>query len=203
MGTLALGNVACGSKFDLFSTEELAQILRSFLSPSQSQEHIPAHDPQVREIEDALEAPGTTIFLYGDHAPGNTLAQVLAAHRPPDDKSASDKPLKASLVIDEFDEITSDAERSRFTDFIKEIGDRRSPPHFVLCGVSGSVRKLLGAHESCYSTDCARSNPDGRIEVIEMATKDASHGLPHRVHLVSERLFWEMFNDPTFARSLI
>ena len=106
------------------------------------------------------------------------------------------------LVIDEFDAITSEAVRTRFADFIKEIGDRRSPLRFVLCGVSESVRKLLGAHESCYSTDCARPNPDARIEVIESTTPGASHGLPHHVHLVSERLFWEMFNDPTFARSI-
>ncbi|MFZ3266218.1 MAG: hypothetical protein WA172_19585 [Terriglobales bacterium] len=203
MGTLALGYVARGNKADLVSTEDLAQILHSFLSPSQSEQHISPNDPPLREIEDALEAPGTTIFLYGGHAPGDSLAQVLAAHRLPDDKAASDQPVPAPLVIDEFDEITSEAERTRFADFIKEIGNRHSPLHFVLCGVSESVRKLLGAHESCYSTDFAQPSPDARIEVIDSTTPGASHGLPHYVHLVSERLFWEMFNDPTFARSLI
>ncbi len=201
MGTLALGDVARGNTADLVSTGDLAQILHSFLNPSQSQQHISPHDPQVREIEDALEAPGRTIFLYGDRTPGNTLAQVLAAHRLSDNKPAGES-VRTPLVIDEFEAITSEAVRTRFADFIKEIGDRNLPLHFVLCGVSESVRKLLGAHESCYSTDCALPNPDARIEVIKSTTQDA-HGLPHHVHLVSERLFWEMFNDPTFARSLI
>lgn len=227
MSTLALDN-----KADLVSTEDLAQTLHSFLSPTQSQQHISPRHPKVREIEEALESPGITIFLYGDQAPGNTLAQTFAAHRSHGDEPVRDGPvptgcgssstftLKAGhpckgdrkedreedtvLVIDEFDEITSDAERTRFADFIKQIGDRQLPVRFVLCGVSESLKKLLGAHESCYSnTDFTRPIPDTRIEVIEATSPDLSQRLPHYVHLVSERLFWEMFNDPTFARSII
>jgi hypothetical protein len=108
------------------------------------------------------------------------------------------------LVIDEFDEITSEAERTRFADFIRQIGDRNLPLRFVLCGVSESVKKLLGAHESCYSSaDFTRPSPDAKFEVVGTTRQGLSHGSPHYVHLMPERLFREMFNDPTFARSVI
>ena len=223
MSTLALDNLSLDSKADLVSTEDLAQILHSFLSPAQSQQRVSPRDTQVREIEEALEAPGRTIFLYGDRAPGNTLAQTFAAYGLPGDDpvpkgcgSSSTFTVKAGhhrndhrnedivLVIDEFDEITSEAERTRFADFIRQIGDRNLPLRFVLCGVSESVKKLLGAHESCYSTaDFAWPSPDAKFEVVDTTRQGLSHSSPRYVHVVSERLFWEMFNDPTFARSLI
>lgn len=218
MSTLALDNEAV-----LVSTEDLAEMLHSFLSPAQSEQPFPPHDSQVREIAKALDTRGTTIFLYGDRAPRNTLAQTLAAYGFRGDEPAPTecgasrtfrlKPERhrngareeeSVLVIDEFDEIRSEAERSHFADFITQIEDRRLPIRFVLCGVSESVKTLLGADESCYSTaDFARPRPDANVGKIKTTQQGASHALPHYAHLVSERLFWEMFNDPTFARSLI
>jgi hypothetical protein len=220
MSTFVLDNLVLDNKADLVSTEDLAQILHSFLSPAQSQQHFRPRDTQVREIEEALEAPGRTIFLYGDRAPGNTLAQTFAAYGLPGDDAvpkgcSSTFTVKAGhhrndhnedivLVIDQFDEITSEAERTRFADFIQQIGDRNLPLRFVLCGVSESVKTLLKAHESCYSTtDFTWPSREGKVEVVETTRQRLSHGSPHYAHLMPERLFWEMFNDPTFARSLI
>lgn len=202
---------------DLTSIENLAQVLHALLSPpasSQSQEP----EPQVREIEQALDTPGRTIFIYGDLAGGKMQHMRRPGEPVPagtiEPKTALSLVLKGGeerkrdtlVVIDEFDEITGEAERARFADFIKQIEDQRLPIRFVLCGVSESVKKLLGAHESCYG--CIENlelplNTDAKFEVIETSPEGPIKALPHYVHLVSEKLFWEMFNDPTFARSLI
>ena len=207
-------------KTDLASIEDLALILHSLLSPprsGRSQEAVSKRDPQVQEIEQALDAPGRTIFIFGDLAGGKTppLPGEPVADGTIRPKAAFSLVLKAGegrkedtlMVIDEFDEITAAADRPRFADFIKQIEERSLPIRFVLCGVSDSVKKLLGAHESSYhcveDMDLPRMRPEAKFEVIETSTESLGKGSPHYVHLVSEKLFWEMFSDPTFARSLI
>lgn len=54
------------------------------------------------------------------------------------------------VMLDKFDRLTSDAARTQFADFIKEIGDKHVPIRFIFCGVAESMQKLLGAHGSCY-----------------------------------------------------
>jgi hypothetical protein len=119
------------------------------------------------------------------------------------------------VVLDEFDRITSEVERTHFADFIKQIGDQQVPIRFVFCGVSDSMQKLLGAHESCYryleGVELQRLSWEARFEIIENAANALgvivddrprhriaaiSDGFPHYVHLISEKLFWQMFNDP-------
>lgn len=118
------------------------------------------------------------------------------------------------VVLDEFDRLTSDVERTHFADFIKQIGDKHIPVRFVFCGVAESIQKLLGAHESCFryleSVELQRLSWDGRFEIIDTATRALgvtiegrprtriaaiSDGFPHYVHLICEKLFWQMFND--------
>jgi len=119
------------------------------------------------------------------------------------------------VVIDEFDRISRDSERTQFADFIKQIGDRRIPIRFVFCGVSESMQKLLGAHGSCYryleGVELRGLSYDARFEIIDSAAKALgvtvedrprfriaaiSDGFPHYVHLMCEKLFWQMLNDP-------
>jgi len=207
-------------KADLTSIEDLAQILHSLLSPpasNESHEALSSGDPQVQEIEEALDAPGRTVFIFGDVAGGKTPrlpgepvgADTIGPNAPFSLvlKAGEGRKEDTVVVIDEFDETTAEADRTRFAEFIKQIEERRLPIRFVLCGVSESVKKLLGAHESSYhcleDMDLTRTSPDARFEIIETSPKGLSKGSPHYVHLVSEKLFWEMFNDPTFARSLI
>jgi hypothetical protein len=118
------------------------------------------------------------------------------------------------VVIDEFDRIASDEERSHFADFIKQIGDQKITVRFVFCGVGESLDKLLGAHGSCYryleSVELPRLSWDARWEIVDRAAAALkvtvgdrprfriaaiSDGFPHYVHLVCEKLFWEMFED--------
>jgi hypothetical protein len=119
------------------------------------------------------------------------------------------------VVIDEFDQISNNAERSSFADFIKQIGDQRLGVRFIFCGVAQSLEKLLGAHQSCYryieGIELPQLSWDARLAIIDSAAsafdvKVGNHpryriaaisdGFPHYVHLVSEKLFWAMFGDP-------
>jgi hypothetical protein len=197
----ALNHVSPDTEVDLVSSGELAQILQLFFSPVQQNNSQGA--PQLREIEDALEAPGRTIFLYGDRTAGDTLAQILAAHRSP----CNGRNEKTAFVIDEFDELANEVERARFVDFIDQIGERKLPIRFVLCGVSEALTKLLRSHESCYDSidftwQGSGAKTEDEAEPLEAPGRRLGQHSPHHVHLLSERLFWEMFNDPTFARSL-
>jgi uncharacterized protein len=118
------------------------------------------------------------------------------------------------VVIDEFDRIGSDEERTHFADLIKQVGDQQIGVRFIFCGVADSLDKLLGAHESCFrylvGILVARLPWEARWEIIDGAAAAfgitvsdhprfriaaISDGFPHFVHLVSEKLFWEMLND--------
>jgi len=277
------------------SQGEFVASLHRHLSPTapiQSQENLYGRETQVRAIEQALYAPGRTIFIHGDRGVGKTsLAHTVAfAHQSArgepvilactpettfssiirdvvnalqsEDHRASaltqtakvgvgvasyeiehtrhrnaTAPVSAVdlntavaallriaearkneqmvVVIDEFDRITSQAERTHFADFIKQLADQRIGIKFVFCGVAESLEKLLGAHESCYryiaSIQLPRLSWDARWEIIDGAAKALgvvvddhprfriaaiSDGFPHYVHLVCEKLFWEMFDDP-------
>ena len=97
-----------------------------------------------------------------------------------------------------------EAQRAGFVAFIKQIEDRRAPIHLVLCSVSEALRELVAMHESCYDfedreiTDpCTIPEADFTDDVRKVQDPDQSN-----VYLVSEGLLWDMFNDPTFARSL-
>jgi uncharacterized protein len=115
------------------------------------------------------------------------------------------------VVIDEFDRISSDDERTHFADLIKQIGDQQIDIRFIFCGVADSLDKLLGAHESCFrylaGILVSRLPWEARWEIIDGAAAAfgitvndhprfriaaISDGFPHFVHLVSEKLFWEI-----------
>ncbi len=276
--------------------DHFAKVLHANLSPTspiESQEHLYGREKQVRQIEQALYAPGRSIFIYGDRGVGKTsLAQtvayshqsassqpvllacspdatfsglmgdVIAALRGPQQGSrTTTTTLKASIpkvpagievgrthkeeavehslaldlnsaiemllqigklrngentvvVLDEFDRLKNDVERTHFADFIKQIGDKHIPIRFVFCGVAESIQKLLGAHESCFryleGVALERLSWDGRFEIIDTAARALgvtiesrartriaaiSDGFPHYIHLICEKLFWQMFND--------
>jgi Cdc6-like AAA superfamily ATPase len=79
------------------------------------------------------------------------------------------------VVIDEFDQISAESERTRFADFIKQIGDQQLKIRFIFCGVAESLEKLLGAHKSCYryieSIQVMQLSWDDRLSIIDEAAK--------------------------------
>ena len=279
------------------SEKEFATILFANVSPTspiQSEEHLFGRAAQLEVVQQALYAPGRSIFIYGDRGVGKTsLAQTaafshqsathdpiflvceptttfaglmnsgLAAMRNDKPKPSSSTSLNAKvgfkfitveaggkresgqsdkrdplidlndfitalltigeehsgqsivIVIDEFDRIKDEQERTRFADFIKQIGDQVLPFHFIFCGVADSVQKLLGAHASCYryleQINLSNLSYDARYEIIDNVAialgcqiKDPfrhriasiSDGFPHYIHRLCEHIFWQMFRDP-------
>ncbi len=118
------------------------------------------------------------------------------------------------VVIDEFERIRSETDRMLFADFIKQIGDQGVPLKLIFCGVGSSLSDLLDAHHSCYrylaAVELDRLGYDGRLAIID-DTRNAlrldmddttryriakiSDGFPHFVHLICEKLCWEVFQD--------
>ena len=119
------------------------------------------------------------------------------------------------VVVDEFDQISKDAERTCFSDFIKQVGDQQLGIRFLFCGVAESLEKMLGAHKSSHryieGVEVTQLSWEARQAIIDGASKALnvtvgqhprfriaaiSDGFPHYVHLVGEKLFWAMFRDP-------
>ncbi|WP_035355248.1 AAA family ATPase [Edaphobacter aggregans] len=68
------------------SIDQFASILHENVSPTapiQSQEHLFGREKQLQQVQQALYAPGRTVFIYGDRGVGKTsLAQTVAyAHQ--------------------------------------------------------------------------------------------------------------------------
>jgi hypothetical protein len=125
---------------------------------------------------------------------------------------------KVLIVIDEFD-LLPEKEKEPFADLIKQIGDRRIPIQFILCGIGQSLDDLLGAHPSCYryleGISVSRLRFDARLAIIVDSSEALgvdvpepqrfriaaiSDGFPHFVHLICEKLYWELFYDEQVVR---
>jgi hypothetical protein len=117
-------------------------------------------------------------------------------------------------VVDEFERIQSANDRTLFADLIKQLGDQSIPVKLIFCGVGSSLEDLLDTHHSCYryltALPLERLSISGRVEIIDNAlttfgiTMDdstryristISDGFPHFVHLVCEKLFWQVYED--------
>lgn len=118
------------------------------------------------------------------------------------------------IVIDEFERIKAADERMLFADFIKQAGDQSLPIRLIFCGIGSALGDLLDAHHSCYRYITAivleRLGFHPRLEIIARAihafglqVEDTSayriamisDGFPHYVHLITEKLLWEAFQD--------
>jgi len=120
---------------------------------------------------------------------------------------------KALVVVDEFD-LLAEPEKGMFADLIKQIGDQKIPVQFVFCGIGESLDELLGAHGSSYryveGIEVERLRFDARLDIIQKSSfalgvevpepqrfrvAAISDGFPHYVHLICEKLYWELFYD--------
>jgi len=118
------------------------------------------------------------------------------------------------VLIDEFDLIGDVAERGRFADFVKQLGDQSIPIQVIFCGIGSSVTDLFEAHNSSvrylHTIKVERLDYNARWAIIDnaasaigvsvpepMRTRIAiiSDGFPHYIHLVCHALFWEMHYD--------
>jgi hypothetical protein len=148
-------------------------------------------DKLIPELDWALREPGATVLVHGD------LALYLT------EKLAAKSGRVRSSIIHAFDELNVEAQHAGFEAFIRQIADRRAPVHFVLCGVSEALRELVAAHESCYNFGASQTTEPCGISESDFADqpRKAQDADQKNLYLISERLFWDMFNDPTFAGS--
>jgi len=117
------------------------------------------------------------------------------------------------IVIDEFDQIDSENERTLFANFLKDLGDRGVNIKLIFTGVAQSLIKLLGKHESSFrqlhTIGLERLNWSGREEIVKEAVHSfdieidpetvykiakISNGFPYFVHLITEKVLWCAFD---------
>lgn len=122
---------------------------------------------------------------------------------------------EAVIIFDEFDDLASDDDRALFSDFIKQVGDQRIPIKLFFTGIGRALDELLASHHSCYrylaTVDLKPLAWDGRLAIIDTAAAALrisvdsstrfriaaiSDGFPHYVHLICEKLFWAVQDDP-------
>lgn len=120
---------------------------------------------------------------------------------------------QTTVVVDEFDLVTNADEKALFADFIKQLGDQQVPVQFIFCGIGESLDALLGAHPSAYryieAVQVDRLHFEPRWAIIDRSAAAMgvvipkeprfriaaiSDGFPYYVHLICEKLYWEMFN---------
>ena len=124
----------------------------------------------------------------------------------------SEKPI---VVLDEFDRIRSSEERNLFADLLKQLGDKKVPIKFIFTGVAESLDELLGTHGSAIrqleTITLPKMSWDARWSIALNAAKRfgveisrdmcvriaaISDGYPYYVHLITEKLLWQIFDDP-------
>ena len=123
----------------------------------------------------------------------------------------ADKPI---VVLDEFDTIPEQVERSKFAALLKQVGDQDVNLKFIFTGIGSSLDELLGAHQSAYrqleTVPLLKLTWEARREIVVRAAEAfdldvddnvnwriaaVSDGYPHYVHLIAEKMLWEAFTD--------
>lgn len=118
------------------------------------------------------------------------------------------------IIFDEFDQLPSAAERKICADLIKQVSERANI-RFIICGIGSSLEKLIGTHLSAERylspIPLERLTHDARWEIIQSAAKavgveiaypyqirigQISDGFPSYIHLMTEKILWNMFDDP-------
>lgn len=122
------------------------------------------------------------------------------------------------VIIDEFDLIKAPQEQALFANFVKQIADQQINIRLFFCGIADSLDQFFGSHESTYryfhTVKLDRLDFSPRLEIIDAAAEalsvhvddnttrriaKISDGFPHFIHLVCEKLFWIVYNDPRSA----
>jgi hypothetical protein len=110
-------------------------------------------------------------------------------------------------------------DRRLFAAFIKAVGDSAVPIKMFFTGIARSMGELLDAHGSAYryleTIELERLDFESRMEIVEQCARalnvrverttllriaKVSDGFPYYVHLIAEKMFWEMYRDPQPVR---
>lgn len=124
------------------------------------------------------------------------------------------------VIVDEFDQIGEEPVKKHIADLIKQLSDQNIGLRLILCGIGKSLDELIGVHLSTdrylSTIELEKIPHDARWQIITAATqhfqieidKDSlvrigqiSDGYPYYVHLIGEKIFWELFdNDRSASR---
>lgn len=118
------------------------------------------------------------------------------------------------LLIDEFDQIRDNEQIKNFADFMKQVADQDLNARIIYCGIGGNIESLIGEHYSAdryiAPVELQRINVGGLLDIINdvidaMDLKihknmsfricQISDGFPYYVHLLMEKILWEVFDD--------
>lgn len=127
-------------------------------------------------------------------------------------KSMVDKWGSQTIVIDELDLLSNEAEQGKFADLMKQVSDQHVDVKIIFCGIGESAQALLNAHASVdrvlHTTELGRLPHEARWEIVETAAKELgiqvdrdttlrigqiSDGFPYYIHLICEKLFGIIF----------
>jgi len=133
----------------------------------------------------------TQIQSVGDAV--ELLKQVALRH--------SEKPI---VVLDEFDAIKDLAERTKFAELLKQLGDQSINLKFIFTGIGNSIDELVGAHPSAFrqleTVELPRLGWNARRAIVKRAVHAfglsidddvnwriaiVSDGFPYYVHLIT------------------
>ena len=125
------------------------------------------------------------------------------------------------IILDEFDQLSTATDKKYVADLIKQLSDQDMNVRLIICGIGHSLEELIGVH---LSTDrylagvrLEQITHDARWQIIESACEhfklkfdrnsiirigQISDGFPYYVHLIGERIFWEVFDDPELVVSI-
>ncbi len=124
--------------------------------------------------------------------------------------------IRPVVVLDEFDRMADEHERGLFSDLVKQLGDKKINVTFFFTGVGHTLDQLLGAHPSAIrqfeTIELEKLNWTARwniavnalgkfsVEIednIRVRIAAVSDGYPAYVHLITEKLLWRLWDDPT------
>lgn len=121
---------------------------------------------------------------------------------------------KSVFVVDEFDLLKDIESHQLFGEFAKLIADSGIDAKFIFCGVAQDLDQIFQAHPSTFrifhplKLDTLRIQPC--LDIIadaeealnveiehnsKMRIVQISDGFPYFVHLITEKLMWQWFND--------
>lgn len=125
------------------------------------------------------------------------------------------------VVVDEFDRMVDERERSLFSDLVKQLGDKKINVTFFFTGVAPTLDQLLGAHPSAIrqfeTIELEKLNWTARWDItvnalakfgveiednIRIRIAAVSDGYPAYVHLITEKLLWRLWDAPTIVTNV-
>lgn len=116
------------------------------------------------------------------------------------------------VVIDEFDLIEDPKEQESLANLVKQVSDQKIDLKFIVCGIGSSPDRLMSSHMSIdrffHTVSLERLSFQARLEIFAEAsdvlgvepeigtlskTAMISDGFPHYVHVIAEKVFWEVY----------